>query len=227
MPDVTMKRERTDRWTKMRLSLARSSGTAASCHMLSSVDCITTTSESEFSVHTTPQLRQETAALRDFDPAYDRFGSNASHRHARDVRAMPASHPITIDLVRHNEPARCANNGLMQRSNVAAYSSTASARSKNDSGILRPMAFAVLRLMANSNFVGCSMGMSFGCRPCKILCTNLAPCRNVAGPSAPKDIRPPISTNARVLDAAGRRYLIAISVRGLIAKLPCTTTAST
>jgi transposase InsO family protein len=40
------------RWTKMRLSRARSSGTAASCHMLSSVDCITTTSESEFSVHT-------------------------------------------------------------------------------------------------------------------------------------------------------------------------------
>jgi hypothetical protein len=34
------------------LSRARSSGTAASCHMLSSVDCITTTSESEFSVHT-------------------------------------------------------------------------------------------------------------------------------------------------------------------------------
>ncbi len=36
----------------MRLSRARSSGPAASCHMLSSVDCITTTSESEFSVHT-------------------------------------------------------------------------------------------------------------------------------------------------------------------------------
>src|SRR5260370_23843447 len=52
MPDITIKRERTDRWTKMRLSRARSSGTAASCHMLSSVDCITTTSESEFSVHT-------------------------------------------------------------------------------------------------------------------------------------------------------------------------------
>jgi hypothetical protein len=47
-----MKRERTDRWTKMRLSRARFSGTAASCHMLFSVDCITTTFESEFSVHT-------------------------------------------------------------------------------------------------------------------------------------------------------------------------------
>jgi hypothetical protein len=36
----------------MRPSRARSSAPAASCHMLSSVDCITTTSESEFSVHT-------------------------------------------------------------------------------------------------------------------------------------------------------------------------------
>src|SRR6266567_3645220 len=31
--------------------------------------------------------------------------TNASHRHARDVPAMSASHPITTELVRHNEPA--------------------------------------------------------------------------------------------------------------------------
>jgi hypothetical protein len=55
------------------------------------------------------------------------------------------------------------------------HSSTVSARSKNESEILRPIAFAVLRLMASSNFVGCSMGISFGCLPCKIRCTNLAP----------------------------------------------------
>src|SRR5947208_429395 len=52
MSDIIMKREHTDRWTKMRLSRARSSGPEASSHMLSSVDCITTTSASEFSVHT-------------------------------------------------------------------------------------------------------------------------------------------------------------------------------
>src|SRR5712671_6649486 len=62
MPDIIMKREHTDRWTKMRLSRARSSGTAASCHMLSSVDCITTTSESEFSVHTTDSAAFQAAA---------------------------------------------------------------------------------------------------------------------------------------------------------------------
>jgi hypothetical protein len=47
-----MKSERTDHWTKMRPSRAPSSGPAASCHMLSSVDFITTTFESEFLVHT-------------------------------------------------------------------------------------------------------------------------------------------------------------------------------
>jgi hypothetical protein len=34
------------------------------------------------------------------------------------------------------------------------YSITSSARSTNDSGIVRPMAFAVLRFTANSNLVG-------------------------------------------------------------------------
>src|SRR6266511_3247631 len=115
-------------------------------------------------------------------------------------------------------PRRCA---AEQRDEIAAnHSITASTRSKNASGIVRPMAFAVLRLIASSNLVGCSMGKSLGCLPCKILCTNLAPCRNAAGPSAPNDIRPPISANARGVETIGTRYLIAISVRRLIARLP-------
>ena len=79
--------------------------------------------------------------------------------------------------------------------------------------------------MATSNFVGCSTGMSFGCLPSKILGTNLAPCLKEAGPSAPNDMRPPISTKTRVVEAVGMRYLIARSVSGLIAKTPWTTTA--
>jgi hypothetical protein len=93
---------------------------------------------------------------------------------------------------------------------------------QNVSGIVSPMAFAVLRLIANSNFVGCSMGRSLGFLPCKIFCTNLALCRNAAGPSAPYESRPPISTNARAPEAAGKRYLMAISVTGLMTKLPWT-----
>src|SRR5437016_1782243 len=48
-------------------------------------------------------------AVRSKELDNDRFGSFASHRHARDARAMSASHPITTDLVRHNEPALCAD----------------------------------------------------------------------------------------------------------------------
>jgi hypothetical protein len=43
---------RTDRWTKTRHSRARFSGSVASGRMLFSVDCITSTCESKFSVHT-------------------------------------------------------------------------------------------------------------------------------------------------------------------------------
>src|SRR5512147_959889 len=37
---------------------------------------------------------------------------------------------------------------------------TSSARTRIDCGIVRPIAFAVLRLTTNSNFVGCSTGRS-------------------------------------------------------------------
>ena len=43
---------------------------------------------------------------------------------------------------------------------VFAYSITSSARASSDGGTVRPNAFAVLRLITSSNFVGCSMGKS-------------------------------------------------------------------
>src|SRR5215471_17876123 len=85
------------------------------------------------------------------------------------------------------------------------HSITSSARLSRIGGTSRPIAFAVFRLIASSNFVGCSMGKSLGFWPCKILCTNFAPCRNNAGPSAPYDIKPPASAKARVVEAAGNR----------------------
>src|SRR5713226_2705600 len=48
---------------------------------------------------------------------------------------------------------------------------TSSARSSSDGGIVRPSAFAVLRLITSSNLVGCSMGRSAGLAPLKILST--------------------------------------------------------
>jgi hypothetical protein len=46
---------------------------------------------------------------------------------------------------------------------------TGSARSSTDGGIVRPSTFAVLRLIASSNFAGCSTGRSAGLAPLRIL----------------------------------------------------------
>ena len=54
------------------------------------------------------------------------------------------------------------------------YSITSSARARNDSGMSRPMAFAVLRLTTISNLVGCSIGISAGFAPRRILSTKSA-----------------------------------------------------
>ena len=52
-----------------------------------------------------------------------------------------------------------------------SYSITSSACSRADSGIVRPSALAVFRLIANSNTVGCSIGSSPGFAPRRIRAT--------------------------------------------------------
>jgi hypothetical protein len=51
---------------------------------------------------------------------------------------------------------------------------TLSARASTLGGIVRPICFAVFRLIANSNFVGCSTGRSAGFAPLRILSTYVA-----------------------------------------------------
>ena len=51
------------------------------------------------------------------------------------------------------------------------YLITLSARYSTDCGIVRPICLAVLKLMMNSNFVGCSTGKSAGFVPLRILST--------------------------------------------------------
>src|SRR5260370_26235488 len=48
---------------------------------------------------------------------------------------------------------------------------TSSARSSISCGMAMPSAFAVLRLITSSNFVGCSIGKSNGLAPLRILST--------------------------------------------------------
>jgi hypothetical protein len=56
----------------------------------------------------------------------------------------------------------------------ATYSISSSARNSSDSGIMRPIAFAVLKLTINSNLVGCSIGRSEGLAPLASRSTNSA-----------------------------------------------------
>jgi hypothetical protein len=65
------------------------------------------------------------------------------------------------------------------------HSITSSARSKNGSGIVRPSAFAVVRLITRSNLLGCSTGISAGLAPRKILSTKSAERRNRSGAFGP------------------------------------------
>ena len=48
---------------------------------------------------------------------------------------------------------------------------TLSARANTFGGIVKPICFAVFRLITNSNFVGCSTGKSAGFAPLRILST--------------------------------------------------------
>ena len=65
------------------------------------------------------------------------------------------------------------------------YSTTSSAATSSVCGIVRPSSFAVLRLMTNSNFVGCSTGRSLGLAPRKILSTYSAARWNRVGMLGP------------------------------------------
>src|SRR5262249_23296264 len=65
------------------------------------------------------------------------------------------------------------------------YSISWSASDINDAGIVSPSAFAVVKLMMNSNLVGCSTGISPGFAPRKILSTMPAARRYRSGKFGP------------------------------------------
>jgi hypothetical protein len=57
---------------------------------------------------------------------------------------------------------------VSNRSKTCAYSITSSARASRVGATSRPSAFAVFRLMMNSNLVGCNTGRSAGLAPLRI-----------------------------------------------------------
>src|SRR5512132_1051342 len=92
--------------------------------------------------------------------------------------AVYASQPLSPVATQHSLPSgRYSLLGpdfhRLDRTSFAwrTHSITSSASASSLSGTLRPSAFAVLRLMTSSNFVGCSIGRSPGFAPARILAT--------------------------------------------------------
>src|SRR6266487_3645919 len=85
---------------------------------------------------------------------------------------------------RERPRGRCAAEQRYERA-AGAHSITSSAVIRMISGTVSPSAFAVLRLMTSSNFVGCSTGMSPGFAPRRILSTKSAARRNWSGKFGP------------------------------------------
>jgi hypothetical protein len=86
--------------------------------------------------------------------------------------------------------SRAVTSALCQKQTFRAaakipYSISWSARDINDAGIVSPSAFAVVKLMMNSNLVGCSTGISPGFAPRKILSTMPAARRYRSGKFGP------------------------------------------
>src|SRR5262249_38943433 len=81
-----------------------------------------------------------------------------SHQHA------DPPHPLALLRACRERPRR---RSAEKRDELAAlhHSITSSDSASNLSGISRPSAFAVLRLITNSNLVGCSTGKSAGLAP--------------------------------------------------------------
>src|SRR5215467_1668478 len=80
-----------------------------------------------------------------------------------------AAHPLALLRARRHRPNRRA---AEQRDECAPlHSITSSARASSIGGTSRLSALAVLRLMINSNLVGCSTGRSAGLAPLKTLST--------------------------------------------------------
>jgi hypothetical protein len=81
---------------------------------------------------------------------------------------------FTSDSVRVRQRRKLtlsARSRHMQRSKQCLYSITSSARASNVGGISRPSAFAVLRLMVSSYFVGACTGRSAGFSPLRMRST--------------------------------------------------------
>ena len=110
---------------------------------------------------------QESAALRDFGPAYDRLGSKPELPSNGLMSALASCGHSGGNAYRRFVPlgdlSRCNN----VRGNCG-YSITSSARPSREIGKVMPSALAVFRLRTSSTFVDCCTGRSPGFSPLRM-----------------------------------------------------------
>src|SRR5262249_34784804 len=106
-------------------------------------------------------------------------------RRLRPLRHRSALPPIA-DLIA-DIPGRLlrARRRPEQVQQTHAYSIASSARARSLSGMVTPSALAVVRLITRWNLVGCSIGISPGLLPCKILSASSAARRYRSGTLGP------------------------------------------
>src|SRR6266508_6938477 len=100
------------------------------------------------------------------------------HPHNNVADAGPGVEPraqgVQRAIIRRHRAPGEQRIGVGRVGRACVYSMTLSAWSKSVCGIVRPNAFAVLRLMTSSNVVGRWMGRSAGFAPLRILSTYTA-----------------------------------------------------
>src|SRR5262249_2215258 len=110
-------------------------------------------------------LQFETQALQ------DRLYESHGVREASWI-SLSGCHPNRVQATKccvAAKSTRCATSGLHAVKQTKSYSITSSTRARSVGSMLMPSALAVLRLMMNPNFVGCSTGRSAGLAPLRIL----------------------------------------------------------
>jgi hypothetical protein len=124
----------------------------------------------------------------------ERYGGMHSTRFTQPANqaavAAPLANKSIVTQRIHDADLRSGvRNALMENSVQSwnrpfvffAHLITLSARANTFGGIVRPICFAVFRLITSSNFVGCSTGMSAGFAPLRILSIWLAARRYKSG----------------------------------------------
>lgn len=112
-------------------------------------------------------------------------GKRASTSLRKGVRDLQLAIRQVAEDLPYNEHRHRRQSAQQTEIIILPYLMILSARASTLGGIVRPICLAALRLMMNSNLIGCSTGRSAGLAPFKILSTYVAARRKRSRLSTP------------------------------------------